>query len=49
MDLLGNLPGISSVFSLLGKSFSTKAFIIAALLPALVFALSAIPGQHSSD
>ena len=37
MDLLGNLPGISSVFSLLGKSFSTKAFIIAALLPALVF------------
>jgi hypothetical protein len=37
MDILGDLPGIGSVFSFLGKSFSTKAFIIAAFIPALVF------------
>jgi hypothetical protein len=37
MDILGDLPGIGDVFSFLGKSFSTRAFIIAAFLPALVF------------
>ena len=37
MDLLENLPGIGSMFSLLGKFFSGKAFLIAAFLPALVF------------
>jgi len=39
MDVLENLPGISSVFSLLGKSFSSKTFLIAAFLPALVFVI----------
>lgn len=37
MDLLENLPGVGSMFSLLGKFFSAKAFLIAAFLPALVF------------
>ncbi|RLB75027.1 MAG: hypothetical protein DRH15_14725 [Deltaproteobacteria bacterium] len=37
MDLLGDLPGVGSMFSFLGKLFSGKAFLIAAFLPALVF------------
>jgi len=37
MDLLESLPGVGSMFSLLGKFFSGKAFLIAAFLPALVF------------
>lgn len=56
MDILGDLPGIGDVFSFLGKSFSTKAFLIAAFLPALVFVtlnllwvVPSLPSQFSSQ